>query len=423
MKQKLQQIAKHPLIKGSTIVLIGSLIANVVNYAFNLMLGRLLIVTDYGIYATLMSFLALFGIVPGALTNIFARFAATYKAKNDEHTMHTLFFRGLWIVVSLGVGLTVILLLATGYISSFLHITDIRLLFLLDLTIFLSIVGALTNGLLQGEMKLFFFSAIAILTPVVKIIVGLCLLLIGWKVFGVAFALFISSLLSGLGVLLFFWKKYQGVAGVSSNTSVFLKDFSEYGVKFFFATLGITLLTSIDIMLVKHFYSPEKAGQYAALAVMGRSIFYLTSPIYFVFFPLIAQKKERKESIVNTLLLAVFIIMACSVFLSFIYFLFPTVILQIFFPAKEYTILGTYLGPYSLYITVFSLAMLTNNFLLSIGKSGVYKINLVVSVLVCLLLYAIHETFYQVIGVLFGTSLLLLVMHLLYYALTRHEKN
>src|SRR5581483_6186188 len=110
------------------------------------------------------------------------------------------------------------------------------------------------------------------------------------KIFGVTLAIFFSSLIP-VGILfVLFSKKYNRQAKIFVDQAKFLNEFKDYSVKFFFATLGITLLTSVDILFVKHFFSPQLAGQYAALSVMGRAIFYLTSPIYFVFFPLIAQK-------------------------------------------------------------------------------------------------------------------------------------
>ena len=147
----------------------------------------------------------------------------------------------------------------------------------------------------------------------------------------------------------------------------------------------------------------------------GKAIFYLTAPIYFVFFPLIAQKKERNEKLFETVLLAGLVIVLFSSVLSFVYFLYPDLILNIFFPAKAYKMLAPYLGFYSIYILVFSLAMLLNNYFLSIGKTGIYKINLFCGVLFIVLISIFHSALFQVIEVLFSVSFLLLLLLLVYY--------
>lgn len=423
MKKHILRLVKHPLVAGSTVVLIGSLIANTLNYFLNLVLGRFLAVSDYGIYAALMSFLGIFGIFPSALTTIFAKFAAAYKAKGETDSISAVFINGQRIVLLFGTGVLALLSITIFYSSSFLHIQNMGLLLLIFLTISLSIFASLLTGILQGEMRFYLLSILTISTPLLKILIGLLLLFLGMKIFGVTIAIFISSLLPIAIMFLYFWRKYRNEKVSRINQSLFLKEFRGYSLQFFLATLGVSILIGADVILTKHFFSPEKAGQYAALSLMGKSIFYLTSPIYFVFFPLVAQKKERNEGIHGTLLLGIGIITLCSISLSFIYFLFPTSILHIFFPAKEYSILTSYLGPFSLYIIVFSIAMLLNNFLLSIGKTGIYKINLLMSIIYIILIYMFHNSFLQIIEILFLTSFLLLVLQIIYYLSTLYGKK
>ncbi len=423
MKRHIVKAISHPLIKGSTIILIGSLIANLFNYVFNLMLGRFLVVTDYGTYATLISFIGLFGIFPSTFSTIFAKFAAMYKAKEETININALYINGLKMIVTFSLIVFIILCISIFYTSSFLHIYDTKLLILVFLTIFLSMISSVPTGILQGEIRLNVLSFITISSPFFKIAIGFLLLFLGLKILGVTFAIFLSSLITFIFILFLFRHTDSAKKMSSIDQSLFFNQFKKYSFQFFFSTLGITILASTDILFVKHFFSPEKAGQYAALSLMGRSIFYLTSPIYFVFFPLIAQKKEKKENIYNTLLLGILIITLCSVALSFVYFVFPNVILSIFFPAKEYKILTSYLGPFSLYIIIFSIAMLFNNFLLSIGMANIYKINLSVAAVFIVLMYGFHNSFYQIIAVLFITSLLLIGLHLLYYFLKIHGKK
>lgn len=423
MKERVKQLVRHPLIAGSTIIFVGSFLANIINLFFNLILGRFLLVPEYGVYSSLISLMALFGIFPSAFTSIFAKFAATYTARKKEGSINALIVSGLRIVVTIGASIVLILLIGTPAIASFLHIHDIGLLFIIYLIIFISIMYSLPGGILQGEMRFYLLSFLNLLTPTLKIAIGLLLLLFGLKVFGVTLAILFASVIPFFFLLLFFLRRDKKFTVGKLHEPGFLKEFKDYSIKFFLATVGVTILTTTDIMFVKHFFNAQEAGQYAALSLMGKSIFYLTSPIYFVFFPLIAQKKEKKESLYSTLFLATGIIALCSVTLSFVYFIFPNAVLNIFFPAKGYAVLSSYLGPFSLYIIIFSIAMLFNSFLLSIGKSEVYKINLVISIFYIVLIYLFHSSFYQIIAVLFATSLLLLSSYLVYYVSTSYAKK
>ena len=75
----------------------------------------------------------------------------------------------------------------------------------------------------------------------------------------------------------------------------------------FFA--GQMLITNFDIVLVKHLFSARMAGLYAAVALVGRVIFSLSSAVVNTMFPLVAgtSEKERKDLrvIATSLLLVV----------------------------------------------------------------------------------------------------------------------
>lgn len=431
MRRKINKFISHPLISGSTIIFMGTFIANLLNWFFNLSIGgrHLLSVSDYGLYSSLISFLGLFGIFPASLITIFAKFTATYGPKGKKVMSINLLLRSsARIVLVLGAVIFLILLLVSFPVANFLQINDLKLMFLIALIIFLSIIYSPIGGILQGELRFVLISITSISGSVLKIAICFLFLFLGFKVFGVLAGIFLSSLIPFIVILIFLYKYYKNKETKihSIDKSIFYKEFKSYSYKFFLATIGITILTTTDVIFARHFFKPEIAGQYAALSIMGKSIFYFASPVYFVFFPLIASKKEKKEKLYETLFLGIGIITIISVALSFVYFLFPTVVLKIFFPAKEYSMLAPYLGPFSLYIIVFSIAILFNNFLLSIGKTGIYKINLIIAFLFIALMYIYNSNFYQVIGVLFVTSFLLMICQLIYYFISikkEHSQN
>ena len=90
-------------------------------------------------------------------------------------------------------------------------------------------------------------------------------------------------------------------------------------------------------------------------------------------------------------------------------------VLGIFFPAPAYRVLAPLLGPFSLFVLLFSIGNILNSYLLSIGKTGVYKINLLAAAILIGLIILFHESIFQIIGALFAATLLLLVFLLIYY--------
>jgi O-antigen/teichoic acid export membrane protein len=416
MQQKVKEFAKHPLISGSAVIFAGSFVANIVNYIFNLAMGRLLTVEEYGLLLSLSSVFILLGVFSSSYINIFTKFSAQYFAKDDKEGIRSLYKTGLpFIFISAGI-LLIVLLLFSSVISSFLHISENILTIFISFAVFFSFISAMPNGILQGKMRFLTLSALNILATLLKLLSAVILILVGFHVFGAVGGIVIGSMIVPLvGFFLIYRylpssnKKYEDL------TEEFKKNFIKYSLTTFLATIGLTLLSNTDIILVRHFMSAETSGHYAALSLMGKAIFYFTSPINFVFFPLIAQKKEKMERLFHTVLLTVGLIMIASIGLSFIYFVFPNLVLKIFFPSPEYHVLAGYLGIYSLYILMFSLMSIFYNFFLSIGRTEIYKLTIIGGIVQIALISIFHNSLFQIIGSLFFVSTLLLFFFLMYY--------
>ncbi|HVZ67451.1 MAG TPA: oligosaccharide flippase family protein [Patescibacteria group bacterium] len=414
---KIREIIKNPLIFGSSIILIGSLAANLGHYLFNLILGRwLLTPSQYGLVVSLVSVTVLFSVFQLALTGIFAKFSAQFEASKDKISLSDLIKKGFSLTLLVSSLILVILIIFFKSFSDFLHVNNIFIVLLTFAYIFLSILSSLPMGILQGRVRVYVISFLNISNAIVKLIVGVGLVLLGYKVTGAMIGIVLSIIIMLVMGLFFIRKNVIKKTDKRENEQKLLvEELKKYGVKFFFATLGITMFTSMDVILARHFFSPLIAGQYAALALMGKAIFYLTFPIYFVFFPLVAQKKAKKEKVHNLLIQGAFLILTVSILSSIFYFIYPHIVLKVFFPKPEYAVLAKYLGIFSIFILIFSIANLFNNFLLSIGKTNIYLINLFCALVMIILVYIFHSALIQIIYALIGTSLLLFISLFIYY--------
>lgn len=416
MKKTIRAIVRHPLISGSSIIFVGSFIANIFNYFFNLAMGRMLRVEDYGLLSALSSLFILLAVFQSAFGNIFTKFSAPFAVNHDIGAEKALFYKGLKYVFIFSALLLIILLTVTNQLSGFLHVDNKILLVIIFFTIFFNILGSVTGGILNGHMKFFVLSIFGVISPVIKLVVGISLVIAGWQIFGAVTGIFLSSF---LGLILSYWYVARWYRGKHEKNiefeGKFLKDFTHQSYAFLLASVGMTLLSNTDIILVRHYFSGTVSGQYAALSLMGKAIFYFTTPINSVFFPVIAQKHEKKERLFGTVMFATAIISLLSLSLSFVYFVFPNVILRIFFPLPEYRVLTGYLGIFSLYIFMFSLVTLFINFFLSIGRTEIYKLMIVAAIVQIGLIAFIHGSLYQVIGVMFAVNATLMACFLVYY--------
>lgn len=415
MRQKILNLIKHPLISGSAILVVGSLIANIFNYLFNLSMGRLLSPADYGILASIIAMINIILVLPTTITIIFTKFSASYAGQGKEELLSVLLRKGTISSGIVGLFLSIVYLIFSPQISNFLHIQNITLIYIVSIVLFFNFLSAVANGALQGLLKFFAFSVAYSLSTFSKFILGVFFVLAGLKVLGSVFAIVSASILgyvfAAIPLLKYFLvKKEKNLVIPNLNKQLFT-----YGVPVLLAWLGITSITYIDTILVKHFFAPIAAGQYAALSLMGRTIFFIVSPIVMVFFPLIAQKKERKEDLLGTILLSVFLVGVPVIFLSAVFYLFPGLIIRIFFPAEIYKSLAVYLGPFSIFIILYTFSWLLNSYYLSVGKLLVFVFTLAAAVLEVLLIIIFHQNIQQIINNLIIVTFLLLIGLLVYY--------
>lgn len=420
MKRHVKNIVKHPLVTGSSLVFIGSFIVNILNYFFNLTMGRLLPIDQYGLLVSLTSFVSIVGIFQTSLIQLFAKFSAQYSAKKNNLLKKALFKSGLKITIVLTLIFLIILVSIIIPFSRFLHVSDYSILLLTFISASLTILVSLPLGVLQGELRFISVSVLNIVTVVFRIILGVGLVIVGMGATGAMLALTLSLLIS-YAVSFYFHREYGKIKGSTFHPH-FISEFKRVSLPFLIASMGVIILQSTDVILVRHFLSQTDAGLFAALSLMGRAIFYITSPIFFVFFPIIAQKNEKKEKTTNTLILAFGIVLLCSLFFFAIYSIFPSFIISFFFPQPVYQALIPYLGLYAFYIMVFSIAFLLYNYYLSLGEIKIYKLGLVCAFIYLLSIYLFHNSIQDFINALIFSSLLLLVFLLVYYRKIKHKK-
>lgn len=415
MKKTILELVKHPLILGSSVIFIGSLFASVINYVFNLAMGRSLSVADYGTFASLVSIFNIFSVFTIAIMMVFSKFSAELIGQKKEKFIGSLFISGnTWVAIMSAV-ICAVLLMITPQLSSFLNIDSNILVIITIFTLFFYFLFGVPAGVLQGLLKFNYFSFLNISSSFVKLLLGVVFVFLGYGVFGAIIAFFLSTLAGYVLGVIFLFKFIKEKIDDGFTLSSFHRKAYAYALPVFFSNIGITALIALDIILVKHYFSATIAGQYAALSLMGRSIFYVVSPISSVLFPIMAQKRAKQERLIGTLLLSIGLVVLPSVVLSSIYFMFPRLILGIFFPGASYLSIAPYLGQFSVFILFYSLSFLLNSFYLSIGKVKVLFFTVSAALAETAVIIGFHSSIAQVINGLIIVAFLLLLSLLLYY--------
>jgi len=412
MRKKIHRVIKSPLIFGSLIIFIGSSSSNIFNFLFNLFMSRNLTLSDYGILASLISVISLFGFSAAAIAPTVVRFSGPFFAKGDLSSVRGLFLSMSKILFIFGAVIFAIFVLYRENIGQFFRISDDLFVILVGLNIFLGFVVVINQALIQAKMDFTFLSIITSLGTFSKLITGAFFVFVGFGVSGAMWAFFVAGLFP---YLLTFFRLPFLLSKKIKKTVISFPKVLKYAAPATLALLGLTSFISTDIILVKHFFDPVQAGIYATLSLVGRVIFFFSAPIGTVMFPLIVQKHTKGESYNSVFIFSLLLVFSASVILTTFYFLFPEFVLHFFSKEEGVISAAPFVGIFGIYITSYSMLSICTNFFLSIKKTKVFIPVFFGAILQAGLIWVYHTTFLEVIVISLGITSLLLVLLLLYY--------
>lgn len=276
-------MARQPLDRsaaaGVSMVLAGSMTANVASYLLAWLASRWLGPAGYGEFASLLAAQLVLAVPALALQTVVAREAVRGKSAD---TLRSLGYRCAAIVAVLAVVLTPAMawLLDTGTVAAFSALVTAPMLVLL----------ATEQGLLQGHGRFGVLSAVLAGAGVMKVLPAVAVLALG----GAAAAALVASA-AGTAVLVVVVRVLDRTAPVSENAT------SRIGVVSVLAAsqvqLALIALSSLDLLVVRVVLSEYDAGVYALGAVATKAAFWLPQAVGVVLYPKMANPAQSAQAV------------------------------------------------------------------------------------------------------------------------------
>lgn len=266
------------LISHNLIVGVGTVAAGVLGVAFQAAASHQLRPADYGAVFAVITFLTLIGLPASAFTLLMARETSRDRAIGELARSATLMRRGNRILILSGTAIALVLAATSSLISAFLG-TQVQLILAAALGIPSGLALPLLLGVFQGEQRFVAFSILSVLQAALKLASAITLGLLLGPV-GVIAGISVASLaVYCVAVALLFREPTEKVE------AWWWKPAARYLAIVIPSTLAIALLLSADVLLVKHYFPPRAAGEYAVVAAIGRAIFWGASAVAAVLFP------------------------------------------------------------------------------------------------------------------------------------------
>lgn len=421
-----KRLAANSLLTSSALFFVSTTLVNGGNYLFNLLLGRWLgpaLFADVSIIITLFLFLTF---ITAGFQQTAAKFSAIYTAENAPERLFALrrwLNRRSWVI-----GALCLLIVGGGapFWQTFFHTTSpwIFVIFALGLPVYF--VQGIDRGILQGQMRFGALAASYQAEMWVRLSVGLLLVGLGWAAHGAVFGLTLSLVAT-------WFVSHQALRNIRSQRvqttaithgETFSRREQQALFTFAFPVLmaetSLILINNSDVLIVKHFFDSVTAGQYAALALIGRIVFFATWSVVITMFPLVAQKHQRQEPHRQLLWTGLGMVLGVSVAIVAATFILPHTIVQILFGA-EYLMVAPLLWLYAVATALFALANVLINYRLALGDRRGTIFALVAGILQVTALLLFHASLFQIVIIQIGLMGALLLCLIGWEIFTHHE--
>src|SRR3989344_5346448 len=322
------------LLKDNLTLFLTMFFAYIINYVFHFYVGRTLGPEDYGVFGVLLSIIYIIVMPLMAIQTTLSRYVTELNVKNEKEKLAYLFSKSLKKIGTFGLIISILFIVMSPLLSSFLKIEIISPLIILGSSILFAFLVPVVRGFLQGVQNFKILGLTFIIESFSKIFFGIPLVFLGLGVNG-AIAGFALSFFLPLIVLLYFVKNLFKERKMKFDTSGVYK----YSFPVLIMLLALTGLYTWDVVLVKRFFDPIEAGQYAALSLFGKIIFFATLSISMVMFPKILELNSQNKESLPLLFKSIIITLFLGGTASFIYFLIPKFIVAMLF-GEEYLIIS-----------------------------------------------------------------------------------
>jgi len=314
----IKKILKDELIKGSLILIILLGAFNILNYIFQMSMARLLTVADYGILATLMSIVYIFGIPSEAIQTMASRYASKFKSTSIIKDFLIKSSRRMtgYLIVSFLAFLAISL-----WLSRFLDIKFI-LFFITGLTLFGSFILPINRGILQGKRKFMAMGMNMVFESAFKIVISILLVFLSFKVYGAIIGVL-------FGILFAFAISFLSMKEILRSKRKKENLEFKFGARGIIAICAIVLMYSLDIILARRFFSAEVAGQYAFISLIGKAIVFANLAIGKAMFPISSERFNKGKTTKGLLKKSILLVSIISVVALIFYFFMPEFIVRV----------------------------------------------------------------------------------------------
>lgn len=399
---------KSRKITPEQLFMVSVLAVNGGNYLYNLILGRLLGPAQFADAAVLITFLLVLSFAAMTFQLVTAKFSVLFENEIFKSFVSKTYKNALFVGVIMGL----VIVVFANQLQNLFNTSSSNMFVVFGCGVPLYFLMSVNRGVFQGK-KAFKSLSITYQGEMLSRLVITCGLIL---IFNIQ-----SSVVIAIGIFasfVFGMLPFKLPSNVLSKALVLspthVKEIRRFFVITAFYELTQIIINNSDILLVKHYFASYEAGLYAALALIGRMVYFIAWMFVMLLLPTVVQLKKEGKATAPTLFKYVGYIAVISISIIVVCIAFPETIITLLF-GGSYTAMAPLLWPYALATSMFAISNIFAYYYLSLDKYIPVVISGVFGMLQMGLVIFYHNSLQQVVQMQIIAMLLLLAIQLAFF--------
>jgi O-antigen/teichoic acid export membrane protein len=275
-------------LSAAGIMVAATVVSNAANYAYSLIMGRQLGPSVFGGFTALLGVLMIISVASQSVQTVVARYTAGLRQEHGDGAVSAFARRLVGRLTVLGIASFAVWIPLAVLVGSVLNIEETVPVVVTGSALILAFTLPVVWGALQGEQRFGQLGLNMIVLSVGRLVIGVALVAAGAELTGAIGALTLATaiafLLSYPALLRAGGPAPEGKIGPPAREMV------RFGLPALTGLAAWTLLTNLDVVIVKALAESEEAGYYGAAATLGKMALFLPLAFGLVIFPKAAAR-------------------------------------------------------------------------------------------------------------------------------------
>ena len=304
----------HTVLLSAAMMVAGGL-----DYLVNVQAGRWLSPVEFGIFFSVTAMVQVILLLSISIRVVVGFYTAKLYVARAEDDGVAGFVQQAWYW-SWKWALPGTLLLAglSLFLAPLLRLPNTRPLLAASPMVLLLSLRETMSGALQGTQEFASLGIMQIVQACFRLLFLAVLIMMGWKAAGAIFAQPLSCVI-GVGIALWCLRRWfhKPIEEIERRVSFHFSSYTFFGLGVF------ALITNLDALFVKHFFSPQAAGNYAPVFTLARISLFLPWALGIILIPKVAERRASGQDLRPLLFAALAGALLPGLLLTILYSLAP----------------------------------------------------------------------------------------------------